>query len=101
MRRRKKKKVFNYKKTRLVWVITGIVVAVSIFFTIQNSTSGARLSQLESIEAKTKQENLQIKSEIIILSSLSNFQEEASELGFFKPQQIVYIAEDVFVAKAR
>lgn len=101
MRRRKKKKVFNYNKTRLVWVITGIVVAVSIFFTIQNSTSGARLLQLESIEAKTKQENLQIKSEIIILSSLSNLQEGASELGFYKPQQIVYIAEDAFVAKAR
>ncbi len=98
--KRKKNKISNSKKTRIVWIIMGVMFAASIYFTIQNSASGAHLSQLENIESKTKQESLQIKSEIITLSSLSNLEESAPELGFYKPQQIIYIVEDAFVAKA-
>lgn len=89
------------KKTYLSWVIVGLFISVTIFFTIITSASGAQWKQLESAKEKLLNENRNLESELVSLSSLKNVEEEASELGFSKPSNVLYITNVFDVAKAK
>lgn len=101
MKRLNIKKKHKNRKTTLLWIMLGLFLSLSIFFTIQTATSGAYISELEINGEEIMQENQLLKSKIISLSSLSNLGENASELGFTKPQKVIYITKDATVAKVQ
>lgn len=89
------------KKTYLSWVILGLFVSVTIFFTIITATSGAQWKELESAKEELLNENRNLESELVSLSSLKNVEAKASELGFSKPSNVIYITNVDIVAKAK
>lgn len=95
-----KYKVKN-KKIYLSWIMVGLFISVTIFFTIITATSGAQWKELESTKEKLLNENRNLESELVSLSSLKNVGEAASELGFGKPSKVIYITNVSEVAKAK
>lgn len=93
------KKLSN-RKTLLTWILLGVFVVVTIFFTIQTATSGATLAQLERDGETVIEENRTLSRQLIYLNSLSSLEKEAKGFGFEKPQKVIYIFEDEAVAKA-
>ena len=89
------------KKNYLSWVIIGLFISVTIFFTIITATSGAQWKELESAKEKLLSENRNLESELVSLSSLKSVETKASELGFIKPQKVIYITDVFEVAKAK
>lgn len=87
------------KRSALIWVMLALFAICNIYFTIQTSASGARISQLEEEESRIIQENQRLAGELIELNSLKNLEKEAEDLGFAKPEKIIYITDDDTVAK--
>ena len=92
--KKRKTKVFP-----LLWIIFGIFLVSSVFFTIETATKGAQLAKLEKEEKMLTEENRQLSSQLIQLSSLTNLEAKAKDLGFSKPAKIIYISEPSGVAK--
>lgn len=93
----------NMKKNKkiqfvLLPILALFVVAI-VFFTIEMSTLGAQLVELENEEAKLIKERQKISVQLIDASSLSEIGEKAEDLGFKKPSSIIYISEKEAVAK--
>lgn len=82
----------------LLPILTLFVVAI-VFFTIEMSTLGAQLVELENEEAKLIKERQEFSVQLIDASSLSEIGEKAEDLGFKKPSSIIYISEKEAVAK--
>jgi len=99
--KRKEKGTKNIKiKSPIIWVVVGIFIVFNIFFTIQISTSGAELSDLQDEKERLIEENQALEREIVKNSSLRNLEKDADTLGFIKPQKVIYITEEQVVAKA-
>lgn len=77
-----------------------IVTTVTIvYMTIQTATSGAKLSNMEDKEIKLRQQNNRLYDELVMQSSLSKIANQAEDLGFQKPEMVVYTNVDEAVAK--
>jgi hypothetical protein len=83
-----------------VWMIIGAIVALQVVFTIQSSTLGATLADIEAKEKEILEENQRLTSEVVDSTSLSKIEKKTDELGFVKPEYNLYINVDNFVAKA-
>ncbi len=88
------------KKIQFVLVPTlALFVVAIVFFTIEVSTLGAQLAELENEETRLIKEKQELSVQLIDASSLSEIGEKAEDLGFKKPANIVYISEEEAVAK--
>lgn len=78
-----------------------IVFAVgNIFYLIGVSAYGAEVAKLESEESAISEQIQNYKEQIMSKSSLIEVGNKAGELGFSKPQNVVYVAgESATVAK--
>lgn len=86
-------------KSALLWFIFIIFLLGSVFFTIQTSTSGAVLVNLEDNAAILSKENEALKREVSKTTSLRAVEEKASEMGLAKPKLVIYITDEESVAK--
>ena len=93
-----KTKIVN-KRSVLIWLMLALFAICNIYFAIQTSASGATISQLEEEESRIIQENQRLAGELIELNSLKDLEKEAEDLGFAKPEKIIYITDDATVAK--
>ena len=93
----KKKKVRKSFSWLITFVGAGFAV-LTIYLTIQTVTSGAKLAHLEKQEQELTQENSQLNDELVKSSSLTAVSETAEELGFAKPEKIIYATQDDGVA---
>ena len=104
--KRKNKAVMN-KKTEILGIrvplyLLPVLVLFGIFtvyLTIESATSGAQLAELERKAAEIARENQRLSGEIVRSSSLKDLGKKAEEMGFIKPQEVVYISADEAVAK--
>lgn len=94
----KKRKVKVEKKT-LMWVFLFVFIVAQVFFTVQNATSGAKLKILEEKEEKLVKENRRLSRKLVETTALSSIEKKAEDLGFSKPQQIMYINTEEAVAQ--
>lgn len=103
----KRKKVFEKKKTNILGIkipiyLTPVLIAFGIFtvyLTIEAATSGAKLAELERKAVELSSENQRLSGDLVRSSSLKDLGEKAEEMGFSKPQEVVYISEKEAVAK--
>jgi hypothetical protein len=86
-------------KRALLWLIFGTFLTGAVFFTIQISASGAVLADLEQKEGKFLKENDALKRELAKSTSLITIEEQASQIGFAKPERVIYISGEENVAK--
>lgn len=73
-----------------LWLILGLVVVFNVLFTIQTAASATDLTQIEQDQAELTKANDELKLELVEQSSLSKLGEKAQELGYDKPQAVVY-----------
>jgi len=78
-----------------ILIIFGIA---TVYLTIETATSGANLAALSQREAVLIRENDSLASELVKNSSLNGLGEKSEEMGFVKPQVVIYISEKDAVA---
>ena len=70
-----------------------LLVVVNVFFTIDGASSGAELVKIENQKKAIASNNQAYSDKIINKSSLQEVSAKAYELGFAKPQDIVYVGD--------
>jgi cell division protein FtsB len=85
-------------KKQVVWLLLFIFVSFQVFLTVQTSSSGALLIELEQKQIEFEDENKKLNEELVKHTSLSTTEEKAEELGFVKPQETVFIADEESVS---
>lgn len=104
MRRRKTvltkdKKVGGVKIPFYLLGLGVIFLITTVFFTIEISTLGAKLNSLQREEARLVNENKRLKDTLVNTTSLTSVEDVAEDLGFGKPDTVLYISEEEAVAK--
>ncbi len=88
------------KYKELIFTITLIVLVIAnVFFTVSVSASGTELTNIEKKQNALLFKNQELTDKITNESSLSRIREKAESLGFFKPENIVYVTTVEPVAK--
>jgi cell division protein FtsB len=75
-----------------------ILIAGTVLVTIDSVTKSAEINQLAQEEQQMSLETKDLAEKIVEASSLNNVGIKANELGYSKPQNIVYIGENEGVA---
>lgn len=76
-----------------------VIIIANVFYTIGVAASGAEIAKLEN-DGESLAKNIQAYSEQIMnKSSLSAISQEATGLGFAKPQNIIYISDKESMAQ--
>jgi len=83
----------------LAWLFFVFFIIIQIFSTIQVSTSGAKLAELEDKQRQLTLMNKTLSEELVKSSSYSFLEKKGEETGFIGPQEMLYIGEEVTVAK--
>lgn len=99
MKKKKLKFKLPKKLKKLTWVFLVLFAVGGIYLTISTANAGAKLAYLENLEADILEENQRLKGELIGLSSLKSLEDKAKELGFDRPNKLIYLTEDDPVAK--
>lgn len=86
-------------KNLVLWALFIGLLAITVFITVQASTIGAKLVKLEDEKNGLGKENRSLQIELTRLSSLKTIESSSESLGFFEPQNIVYISGSTQVAK--
>ena len=90
--------VINMKT--VIVVVIGMFIALQVAFTIQTSTYGATLADLES-EADELTKNIrQLNDKLVSSTSLTDVRNNSDILGFNTPENTLYLSTGKFVAKA-
>jgi cell division protein FtsL len=89
----------NPKRQLVFYIAVFVFVAFTVFSTIQTATNGARLANLEMQEQSLSSENRELSDECAKSSSLTNIYKKADELGYIKPQNILYANKQLPVAQ--
>lgn len=99
--RQKRQSKFLSQRRYCLWVMVGILLITSVFFTIDTATGGAEVSKLQKTETTLAQENRVLTDTLVQSSSLKAIDSKAKELGFSQPDKVVYISQKEAVAEAR
>lgn len=76
-----------------------VVIAVMIFSAIGTSLWGVELHSVEQEIASVEAENRKLTAEIIEKMSLTEIYEKSSELGYVKPESVIYVEGQEAVAQ--
>lgn len=87
------------KKAIVFGLVLTIFMVAGIFVTIQTSASGATLAELEKQESQLTYENEELSKQLIGGFSLTEAEGRSEELGFIKPEKIIYLSKSAEVAK--
>ncbi len=106
MRRKQRQKITRNKEKKgylqlFVVVIFLLFIISTIFVTVQTASLGATISELERQETAYIKENREMESALVNNQSLMKLDEKAAELGYVKPNDIIYLSRDNFVAQLR
>lgn len=77
----------------------GILSISIIYLSIEASTKGSILADLEYNQQQLMQENEDLTQQLITNSSLTRLSEIAEKDGFVRPQKIIYIGSQDTLAK--
>lgn len=87
------------KITYLLGTVLAILVIGTVFLTVEATASGASLVNIERQQQKLIQENVDLKNQIVGITSLSQIKENAENLGFHKATNIIYVTEEETFAR--
>ena len=78
-------------KTKILWITNLSLLAVVVFMGIEQAGMGAELAKMERDTHLVNENIHKISETILITSSSAKLDTSAVELGFVKPQSIIYI----------
>lgn len=86
-------------KSVVFWIISGLLLASSVFTAISTATSGAELSALQKKEMALIESKRILSHNLASRTSLFESETKSLELGFNKPVEIIYLTGENGVAK--
>lgn len=95
---KRKVNVFGTQVSLMFLSVLGGLFLTTVFLAIASASSGAKLQEIENENAILEEENRAITQRIVSESSLSQVAKKAEELGFTKPEEIVYLSTQKPVA---
>lgn len=87
------------KKNYILITICGILIASSVFLTVETATSGAEVAKLDKTVIEMGNQKRILEENLIKGISMTQLQEKSLELGFVKPSNLIYISSVSPVAK--
>lgn len=85
-------------KRLILWLALFFLVVGQILLTIHTTSTGVRLSDLEKREQELIVSKRRLEAEVVSLSSVTDLQKKATELGFVKIEKTKYIELGDFTA---
>ena len=82
------KKFKNY----ILITVCGILAVVSVFLTIETSTSGAEVANLDKTSVELANQKRNLEESLVKGISMSQLEEKSTEFGFVRPENMVYIS---------
>ncbi|HEX6977308.1 MAG TPA: hypothetical protein VF185_03040 [Patescibacteria group bacterium] len=87
------------KRVPKVLAVCLIVFALAtILLTIESSAQGATLTALETKVNQIESQNQELRSDLVVSTSLAKVGEEASKIGMVKPEKLTYLSNEKPVA---
>jgi hypothetical protein len=71
----------------------------TVFFAIETTVLGGRLAKLEIERSELAAKNTELSNQLVKSTSLNSIQEKTGDLGYTKPEQIIYITQEDVVAR--
>ena len=88
------KSVKNY----ILVTVCGILAVTSVFLTIETTTSGAEIAKLDKTAIELTNQKRNLEESLVKGVSMSQLVEKSAELGFVKPENMVYVSSVAPVA---
>lgn len=90
----------NLSKTNFIFIsFSAVVVLGSVYLAIIAASRGSHLLQLEKKRLALEKQKSELTAELIAKSSLTEVSLAAEELGFAKPETIIYLEQGDSVAE--
>jgi len=83
--------VKNIKNYILV-IVCGILIVSSVLMTIDTAASGAEIANLQKTETKLSDQKRVLEEGLVKGISMSDLQQKSIDLGFVKPETLVYVS---------
>ncbi len=93
------KKTKPKSKFVLFSIFLGLLVILTILFTIELTSKGNELLKYEEEKKAFQIENRELTSLLISNTSLVRIKKKAEELGMVKPEKVIYLIQEELVAK--
>lgn len=78
----------------ILFIVAGVLAVSSIFMTVETTTSGLEVSELRQKQTELSQEKRSLENTLVRSLSLTDLQEKSGELGFTKPQTLVFVSDE-------
>lgn len=88
----------RFKRYILIGVC-GVLAVSSIFMTVETTTSGVEVSNLQKQEVQLSDQNRYLEDTLVKTLSINELEQKSGEMGFVKPETLVYVAPSQPVAK--
>lgn len=79
-------------KNYILIAVCGLLVVTSVFVTIETATSGAEVANLDKTTVELTNQKRILEESLIKGISMSQLEEKSAELGFVKPENLVYVS---------
>jgi cell division protein FtsL len=89
------------KKTKIVTASLVVIISIMVLAGLATSLWGVELHSVEEDIAELENANNQIEEQIISKTSLTKLYEEHEQLGFAKPDRVIYVEGNASVAQAQ
>ena len=102
MRSLRKKREIKKERFTALWYILGLALLFSgfvVYSAIQMSAIGAKIANLEKEERILLSKNNELSDSLVCKTSLLSISENADEMGFVKPENVIYTEKEEFAAK--
>jgi hypothetical protein len=92
------KNMLNIKKYILIGVL-GVLAISSVFMTVETATSGVEVSSLQKEEVQLSGKKRSLEENLVKTISINQLEAKSKDLGFLKPETLVYVVPAEAVAK--
>ncbi len=79
-------------KNRILIAICGVLTVLTVLLTVTTATTGFEMSRLESQKSILLEERRGLEESLVKTLSTRELEDESGDLGFAKPENIVYIS---------
>lgn len=86
-------------KNYILMSICGVLVILSVAMTVETATSGLEIASFEKTEGSLIDTKRDLEETLVKTLSSRELRQKSEELGFTKPEDLVYITQILPVAK--
>ena len=79
------------KISKVMIIVLGTLLVMTIFAAAKASAEGMTLISLETKHGELSEQNQELKRQLVTSASLSQVSKKADEIGMIKPEKFIYL----------